>query len=207
MNKVIIKSIIRHVLTVVATLLAAKGISIDAGTITSITDLILGLVLGGGVMVQSAVEKSKSNKVLKENPIIEPEPVVEVKQWFLSSRSKGNMKGLHKDLVELINLALVESPYDFVVISGERTTKEQRALVDAKKSRTMNSKHIKQSDGYVHAFDFMALDANGVGTWEYNYYRDIVSAMKRIVARENLDITFGHDWVGFLDSGHVQIGT
>ena len=208
MNKVIIKSIIRHVLTVVATLLAAKGISIDAGTVTSITDLIVGLVLGGGVMVQSYMEKSKPVDVLIDNPIIRvQEPVIEVKQWFLSSRSKSNMKGLHKDLVELINLALVESPYDFVVISGERTSKEQRALVDAKKSRTMNSKHIKQSDGYVHAFDFMALDANGVGTWEYNYYRDIVSAMKRIVARENLDITFGHDWVGFLDSGHVQIGT
>ena len=210
-NKAIIQSVVRHIIGMVGMWITAKyGVDIDTGTVNSVTELVLGLVLSGGALVAGSVDKAKTKPVdvLIDNPIIRvQEPVIEVKQWFLSSRSKGNMKGLHKDLVELINLALVESPYDFVVISGERTSKEQRALVDAKKSRTMNSKHIKQSDGYVHAFDFMALDANGVGTWEYNYYRDITSAMKRIVARENLDITFGIDWVGFIDSGHVQIGT
>ena len=161
MNKVIIKSIIRHVLTVVATLLAAKGISIDAGTITSITDLIVGLVLGGGVMVQSAVEKSKGDKVLKENPIVEPEPVVEVKHkgFFLSDRSLKAMKGIHKDLVQLIKVGIVNSPYDFVITEGLRSAERQTELLKANKSWTKHSKH---QDGL--AFDIMCYDENGKPT-------------------------------------------
>lgn len=206
-NKAVIQSVVRHIIGMVGVWITAKyGMNIDEGTITSVSELVIGLVLSGGAVVAGSIDKTKVKPVdvLVDNPIIEPS--IEVKQWFLSSRSKGNMKGLHKDLIELINLALVESPYDFVIISGERTSKEQRALVDAKKSQTMNSKHLKQADGFVHAFDFMALNENGVGTWEPKYYIAITNSMKEIVRRENFNITFGSDWKGFLDYGHVQVG-
>jgi len=43
--------------------------------------------------------------------------------------------------------------YDCTVLCGARTTEEQRLLVNAGKSRTMNSKHLVQDTGYAHAVD------------------------------------------------------
>ena len=200
MNKVIVGSVIRHILTVVATLLAAKGISIDAGTVTSITDLIVGLMLGGGVMVQSYVEKSKPKDVLIENPIIEPEPVVLHKGFFLSDRSLKAMKGLHKDLVQLIKVGIVNSPYDFVITEGLRSAERQAEMLRTKKSKVRHSKH---QDGF--AVDIMAYDENGKGTWEHTYYEAINSHIQEVANLEGIVITWGGTWTTLVDAVHFQI--
>ena len=195
MNKVIVGSIIRHVLTVVATLLAAKGISIDAGTVTSITDLIVGLMLGGGVMVQSYVEKTKSDKVLKENPIIEPEPVVVHKGYFLGDKSMKNLKGVHPDLVRVISRAIVNSPYDFSVNEGLRSVARQTELFNAKPkvTQTMKSKHLKQSDGYGHAVDLYVFDASQPKGYDerISTYKTINDHIQSIAEEEGVNIRWG----------------
>ena len=201
MNEVIIKSIIRHVLTVVATLLAAKGISVDEATVTSITDLIAGLVLGGSVMVQSYLEKSKSDKVLKENPIIvEPESTKSApKGFFLSERSLNNLKGVNKDLVKVMKIAIVNSPYDFVITEGVRSTERQAEMLRTKKSRVRHSKH---QDGF--AVDIMVYDENGKGTWEHTYYEAVNSHIQEIANLEGVTITWGGAWQ-MVDAVHFQI--
>ena len=200
MNKVIITSIIRHVLTVVATLLATKGISIDEGTVTSITDLIVGLMLGGSVMAQSYMEKSKSDKVLKENPIIEPESTKSApKGFFLSERSLNNLKGVNKDLAKVMEIAIVNSPYDFVITEGVRSAERQEEMLRTKKSRVRHSKH---QDGF--AVDIMAYDENGKGTWEHTYYEAINGHIQEIANLEGVTITWGGTWQ-MVDAVHFQI--
>lgn len=201
MNKLIVSSVIRHILTVVATLLAAKGISIDAGTVTSITDLIVGLMLGGSVMVQSYVEKSKGDKVLKENPIIEPESTkLAPKGFFLSERSMNNLKGVNKDLVKVIQTAIINSPYDFVVTEGIRSAAKQAEMLRTKKSQVRHSKH---QDGL--AIDIMAYDENGKGTWDMRYYEAIAAHIQEVARLEGTTITWGGSWTTLKDGVHFQI--
>ena len=192
MNRLVVGTVVRHILTVVATLLAAKGISIDEGTISNISDLIMGLVLGGGVMVQSYVEKTKGDKA-----IIEPE--VQHKGFFLSDRSLKAMKGIHKDLIQLIKVGIVNSPYDFVITEGLRGAERQAELLKANKSWTKRSKH---QDGL--AFDFMAYDENGNGTWNLKYYEAITDHLKEVAKLEGINIECGIDWKQ-VDAVHVQI--
>ena len=202
MNRVIIGTVIRHLLTVVATLLAAKGISIDAGTVTSITDLIVGLVLGSGVMVQSYVEKSKPVDVLIDNPIItEPESTKQaLKGFFLSERSLNNLKGVNKDLAKVMKIAIVNSPYDFVITEGVRSAERQAEMLRTKKSRVRHSKH---QDGF--AVDIMAYDENGKGTWEHTYYEAINTHIQEIANLEGVTITWGGTWTTLVDAVHFQI--
>ena len=77
-----------------------------------------------------------------------------MRQW--SKRSLDNMKGLHPDLVLVLNRALLTSPHDFVVTEGLRTLDRQKELVRIGASKTLKSRHLKQADGYGHAFDFSA---------------------------------------------------
>ncbi len=195
-KKQMMYSVLRHVLTILGTLLAGYGITIDPASMEGILQMVVGLVFTSGSVIAGSLQKAK--------PVAVPIDTVHnpFKGWFLSDRSKKNMKGINSQLVELIEAAIIESPYDFVVIEGLRTRSRQVELVKAKASKTMNSKHLTGD-----AFDIMVLDENGKGTWNVEkYYVPVIACMKAIAHREGLDITFGIDWEDFLDAGHVQVG-
>jgi peptidoglycan L-alanyl-D-glutamate endopeptidase CwlK len=209
MKNIFISSIVRHILTVVATLLAAKGFDIGAETIDSVTNLVLGLLVGGGVMINSYVEK-KTKPVdvvanpfsLKDNPIVDVESTKEApKGFFLSERSEKALKGVDADLVKLIRIAIVDSPYDFVVTEGLRSAERQEEMRRTKKSRVKRSKH---QDGL--AVDIMCYDENGNGTWEHKYYNAVAAHIKKIAeVNEIAEIEWGGDWQRFVDAVHFQI--
>ena len=73
-----------------------------------------------------------------------------------SKRSLGNLKGIHPDLRRVIDRALQQSPYDFIVIEGLRTMQRQRELVANGDSTTMNSRHLTG-----HAVDLLPVGPNG----------------------------------------------
>lgn len=213
MNKIFISSIVRHILTIVATLLAAKGISIDAGTISSVSDLILGLVLGGGVMINSYVEKkakpvdaAANSFSLEETPpvfpiVTEPESTKEApKGFYLSERSEKALKGVDADLVKVMKIAIVDSPYDFVITEGLRSAERQEEMRRTKKSQVKHSKH---QDGL--AVDIMCYDENGKGTWEHKYYNAVAAHIKKIAEVNEVEIEWGGDWQRFVDAVHFQV--
>lgn len=83
----------------------------------------------------------------------------------LSQRSKDRLKGVHPDLVAVVERAIELTGVDFGVTCGVRTIEEQEANVAAGRSQTMRSKHLPQEDGYSQAVDVVAYVGSEV-SWE-----------------------------------------
>lgn len=137
--------------------------------------------------------------------------------FSFSARSKKNLAKVHPDLVWVMARAIILTPIDFVVTEGARSIERQRQLVAEKKSKTYNSKHLIQADGYAHACDVAALVPTvvkkGVGgkpdtiksvvNWETKYYKQIKDAVAQAARELGVKITWGGSW-GW-DSPHFQI--
>lgn len=66
--------------------------------------------------------------------------------------------GLHRVLIRKVRAVLRDLQghgWKPLIAEGLRTLEQQRAKVQAGYSKTMNSKHLKQADGYGHAADIV----------------------------------------------------
>jgi peptidoglycan L-alanyl-D-glutamate endopeptidase CwlK len=116
--------------------------------------------------------------------------------------SYKNLEGVHPHLVRVVKRALSLSAVDFKVICGTRTVAEQRVLLKAGKSRTMNSRHIPGKDGWGKAVDLLPLPVNW-NNWEP--FKEVARAMKAAAKLEGVEIEWGGDWKGFVDGPHFQL--
>ena len=119
--------------------------------------------------------------------------------FSLSQRSKDRLKGIHPDLVKVIEEAIKNSPLDFSITEGLRTKERQKELFSAGKSMTMNSRHITG-----HAVD-IAVIKDGTVTWDSKYYVPVLEHIKAIAKQFNIPIVFGGEWVTFKDYPHVEL--
>lgn len=106
----------------------------------------------------------------------------------MSQRSLLNLEGVHPLLSAVVEKALTYTKTDFGVIHGVRTLAEQKDLFEKGASKTMDSYHLPQSDGYSHAVDLMAY-AGKRASWEITLYDDLADAMK--AAAQDLDVPEG----------------
>jgi len=111
----------------------------------------------------------------------------------LSGRSKTRLIGVHPALVDTVERAIALTKVDFGVTCGVRSVSEQKKLVAAGKSQTMNSKHLPQADGYSHAVDLVAYVGKDVA-WELNLYDEIADAMAEAANEEGLPLKWGAAW-------------
>ena len=111
----------------------------------------------------------------------------------LSSRSKNKLKGVHPDMVAVVERAIELTDVDFGVTYGVRSLAEQEKLVASGRSQTMKSKHLKQDDGYSHAVDVVAYDGSDV-VWEINVYDNICDAFKKAAIEKGVAIKWGAAW-------------
>ena len=111
----------------------------------------------------------------------------------LSSRSKNKLKGVHPDMVAVVERAIELTKVDFGVTYGVRTKAEQERLVASGRSQTMKSKHLIQDTGYSHAVDVVAYDGSDV-VWEINVYDDICDAFKQAAIEKGVAIKWGAAW-------------
>jgi peptidoglycan L-alanyl-D-glutamate endopeptidase CwlK len=119
--------------------------------------------------------------------------------FSLSQRSKDRLKGVHPDLVKVIEEAIKESPLDFSISEGLRTKERQKVLFDEGKSKTMNSRHITG-----HAIDF-AVIKDGEVTWDFKYYQLVADHIKAVAKTLDVPIVWGGDWQSFRDGPHVEL--
>ena len=117
-----------------------------------------------------------------------------------SARSLKNLNGIHPDLRRVIDRALQDSPIDFIVIEGLRTTARQSQLVASGASRTMNSRHLTG-----HAVDLLPIGPNGKAAFDWPLYDRLGPAVKEAAAKEGVAITWGGDWSSFRDGPHFEL--
>ena len=117
----------------------------------------------------------------------------------LSQRSLNNLKGVHPDLVRVINEAIQESPYDFDITEGLRTIERQKQLVKEGKSQTMNSRHLtgKAVDIVVYV--------NGEVTWNYKYYKEVATHIIVCSKLNAVPMVWGGDWKTLVDAVHFEL--
>ena len=117
----------------------------------------------------------------------------------LGLRSKLRLRGVHPDLVKVVELALTRSEIDFTVLEGLRDRERQKELFAAGASSTMNSRHLTG-----HAVDLGAW-VNGGVRWDWPLYHKIAKTMKSAAAELGITITWGGDWRSFPDGPHFEL--
>ena len=67
--------------------------------------------------------------------------------YSLGVRSKARLKGVHPDLIKVVEKAIQLTTVDFTVLEGVRDAVRQKKLVESGASQTMNSRHIPGAVG------------------------------------------------------------
>jgi len=112
---------------------------------------------------------------------------------------RSKLKGLHPDLVKVVNRAWEIAPGSFRVTEGLRTKERQKELLDAGATTTMNSRHITG-----HAVD-IAAEVAGKVRWDWPLYRNLAVVFKEAAKIEGVPIEWGGDWKSFKDGPHYQL--
>lgn len=112
-----------------------------------------------------------------------------------SRKSRANLVGVHPDLVSVVVRALKYSQQDFSVFEGVRTRERQKKYVDSGVSKTMNSRHIPQSNqcGMGCAVDLVPFIDGGL-RWEWIPIYSIARAMRQASLESNVPIVWGGVW-------------
>lgn len=133
----------------------------------------------------------------------------------LSLKSLARLDGVHPDLVRVVERAISLTTVDFAVSEGVRTPERQAVLVAQGFSKTLQSKHLLQPDGYGHAVDVVAvgdLDKNGVidaqdtkHTWDRALYEEIARAFDQASLELGVSIRWGGRFKSFFDGPHFEL--
>lgn len=119
--------------------------------------------------------------------------------YKLGPRSLMRLKGVHPDLVKVVQRAIEISTVDFTVLEGRRDPARQKVLVESGASQTLNSRHITG-----HAVDLGAWVDDQVD-WSWPLYNQIAAAMKTAAKELNVPLEWGGDWRTFKDGPHFQL--
>lgn len=116
-------------------------------------------------------------------------------EFKFGPRSIENRKGVHPDLLRIVDLALTYSEQDFGIFEGGRSDERQEQLVATGMSQTRDSYHKKQKSGFFHAVDLVPW-INGAYKWDWDGCFKIACAMDRAAAELGLDhlLTWGAVW-------------
>lgn len=126
--------------------------------------------------------------------------------YRFSETSTRRTMGVHPILVERAERVLSYGVIDLTVLKdgGVRSEGVQRALVDKGASKTMESHHRPQTDGFGHALDIAPYPID----WDNLYRFAIVgSLMFRAASEDEYDVpmVWGGHWRTFKDFPHFQI--
>ena len=119
----------------------------------------------------------------------------------LSERDIKRLEGVDAMLVQVVKRASEISTYSFMVVEGMRTLETQKKYVAQGKSQTLRSRHL-----IGQAVDLAPVES---GTIDWNnskgQFDAVAKAMKQAAKELGVKITWGGDWVRFVDKPHFQI--
>lgn len=132
-------------------------------------------------------------------------------------RHPEKLEGVHPHMAAVVQEAALRLPFDLLVAEGLRTLERQKLLYAQGRTApgpvvtwTLNSKHIRQGDGFGHAVDLYAqID----GKLDATKTEAIAQAMLAASTKLSIPIVWGADWnhngrpheKGETDSPHFQL--
>jgi peptidoglycan L-alanyl-D-glutamate endopeptidase CwlK len=112
------------------------------------------------------------------DPVLIPPPAPVKPKFKFGQISIARLGSLLPALRSVVNTAINLSTVDFMVLQTVRTIQEQQAAVASGHSRTMQSKHLRQPDGFAHAVD-LGVWKDGKVDWTFEHYAAIALAMDK----------------------------
>ena len=128
--------------------------------------------------------------------------------YKFSSKSKAKLNTCHPDIVKICNELI--KMMDVTVLEGVRTKEQQEEYVRTGKSKTLNSKHLKQADGYSHAVDLAPYPIDWNDGQRFAYMQGMI---RGIAQQLGIKVRSGIDWDvdgetkdhTFFDGPHFEI--
>lgn len=119
--------------------------------------------------------------------------------YKFGKESLDNLVGVHPILFDICSDVMAAQILDFSVREGVRTLEKQKEYVAKGVSKTMNSKHLIQSDGYGHAVDLypypIDMKAVTAGNWrECSRFAILAGAILFAAHSRKVVIRWGGDW-------------
>jgi len=117
--------------------------------------------------------------------------------YKLGTSSRNELKGVHPDLVKVVERAIEITEQDFTVFDGIRTAADQRALYKRGASQidgyTKIGKHQQQASGYGEAVDLVPW-INGRAVWDWDAIYVIADAMVTASRELGVKLRWGGCW-------------
>lgn len=146
-----------------------------------------------------AVEAAPAPEISEPLPILEEVPLFKFSRRSLGildgkHPKHGRMNPVYPPLADVIRLSIKYSVLDMTILNSTlRTYEEQEDFVAKGTSKTMDSLHLPQDDGYVHAVDVAAME-RGTVSWRPEVYFDIADAVQEAARDLNVDVVWGGCW-------------
>lgn len=118
----------------------------------------------------------------------------------LTSRDRERLKGVHPDLIRVVERAAEISDRPFTILEGVRTLARQKKLKAEGATTTLNSRHLTG-----HAVDIAPLDENGKATFSWPPFYPLAKVIKQAAKEVGVPITWGGDWKKFVDGPHWEL--
>ena len=122
----------------------------------------------------------------------------------LSAKDNERLKRAHPDLAKVIRKAAEITEVPFTILQSDRTLAQQKENVRKGVSKTLKSRHLISSDGYVRAVDIAPLDG-GKASFAWPLYHKLAPFVKRAAKEVGVPIEWGGDWKSFKDGPHWQL--
>ena len=125
-----------------------------------------------------------------------------------SKSSLDKLDTVHPDLRQLCFILI--QVMDVTIIEGVRTPERQAQLVKQGLSKTTDSKHLKQADGFSHAVDIAPYPVDWNDRERFIFMQGIIQGLAKTLG---LQIRSGVDWDGdgdikehkFFDGPHIEL--
>ena len=135
--------------------------------------------------------------------------------YSFSQRSKNNLLFIHPDLVKVMNEAIKNSPIDFIITNGIRSTEEQRKLYNQGRTTpgkivtnadgvNNKSNHQVKTDGYGYAVDLYPFYNGSAQLNDAKSLKVIADHIKSVAKQLGITIQWGGDWK-FKDYPHFEL--
>ena len=119
-----------------------------------------------------------------------------------NQRSLNNLKGVHPDLITVLDTAIRNSPIEFTITEGVRTVERQQELYAQGRTTSgkivtnvdginKKSNHQPKADGYGYAVD---LYANPINVNDTKNITIVANHIKATAQKLGMRIKWGGDW-------------